>query len=150
MTAISFYHLQHMGLEVALPKLLEKMLSQGLRGMVVLGSEERVAEMDSALWTYGQRTFLPHGTAADGASSEQPVYLTTNPGENPNRAQVLVLTDGVSTQDINRFDRVLDIFDGTDAEAVTVARGRWKSLGDAGHTLTYWQQTDAGGWKKKD
>jgi len=139
-----------MGLEVALPKLLEKVLAQGMRSVVVLGSEERVAAMDSALWTYGQRTFLPHGTSADGASNEQPVYLTADPGENPNGAQVLVLTEGIFIEDINGFDRVLDIFDGTDAEALAVAWGRWKGLGDAGHTLTYWQQTDAGGWKKKE
>ena len=92
---------------------------------------------------------MPHGTAADGAEAEQPVYLTTDLVANPNGAQVLALTDGVSSMNFNGFERILEIFDGNDSEAVAVARGRWKTLGEAGHTLTYWQQTDAGGWEKK-
>ena len=28
-------------------------------------------------------------------------------------------------------------------------RARWRRLKDAGHELTYWQQTPQGGWEKK-
>jgi DNA polymerase-3 subunit chi len=41
------------------------------------------------------------------------------------------------------------MFDGNDYEAVTSARARWKTYKAAGHDLTYWQQTDRGGWEKK-
>ena len=34
--------------------------------------------------------------------------------------------------------------------AVDAARGRWKSYGEDGHDLTYWRQTGAGGWEKKE
>lgn len=149
MTEVSFYHLQRTGLEAALPRLMEKALAKGLRAVVVAGSEERVAALDAALWTYGQGTFLPHGTAADGLASEQPVFLTTEVGLRPNGAQVLALTDGVSTKDFNGFERVLELFDGNDPEAVAAARHRWKELEEAGHALTYWQQTDTGGWEEK-
>ena len=37
MTDVSFYHLQKVGLERALPKLLEKALERGLRAVVVTG-----------------------------------------------------------------------------------------------------------------
>ena len=33
--------------------------------------------------------------------------------------------------------------------AVDAARGRWQAYKDAGHRLTYWQQTVRGGWKEK-
>ncbi len=42
MTAIGFYHLRRMGLERALPKLLEKALERELKVVVLAGSEERV------------------------------------------------------------------------------------------------------------
>ena len=35
-------------------------------------------------------------------------------------------------------------------DAVDTARGRWKSYGEDGHDLTYWRQTGAGGWEKKE
>lgn len=149
MTEVSFYHLHKVGLERALPKLLEKALERGLRAVVVAGSEERVEALNGALWTYDAASFLAHGSKADGFAAEQPIYLTTDAGENPNGAKMLVLTDGVSSADISTFDRVLDVFDGNDGEAVESARARWRTLQAAGHALTYWQQTDTGGWEKK-
>lgn len=149
MTEVSFYHLQKVGLERALPKLLEKALERGLRAVVVAGSDERVESLNSALWTYDAASFLAHGSKADGFPVEQPIYLTTDAGENPNGAKMLVLTDGVSSSDISMFDRVLDVFDGNDGEAVEAARARWRTLQAAGLSLTYWQQTETGGWEKK-
>jgi DNA polymerase-3 subunit chi len=47
---------------------------------------------------------------------------------------------------LEAFERVFDLFDGSDAEAV--ARVRWKAAKAAGHALTYWQQTPRG-WERK-
>jgi len=147
-TEVSFYHLERTALEAALPRILDKALAAGLRTVVVAGSDERVAALNSALWTYDPNSFLPHGSAEDGPAANQPVYLTTEE-ENPNDASVLAIVDGVDIQDISPFTRVLDLFDGHDADAVQAARTRWKMLSDAGHDLTYWQQTEQGGWSKK-
>ena len=148
MTAISFYHLQRTSLDRALPKLLEKVLESGHRAVVVAGSEEQVEALGTALWTYEQRSFLPHGSAADGHADRQPVYLTVD-DENPNGSDVLVLVDGAASANLDGFDRVLDMFDGHDAAAVEAARARWRDLKEAGHELTYWQQTERGGWERK-
>jgi DNA polymerase-3 subunit chi len=148
-TEIGFYHLTRTPLERALPKLLEKVLASGMRAVVITGSEERVAALDSALWTYEQLSFLPHGSARDGDAAEQPIWLTTA-DENPNGAQVLVLTDGVASDRIAAFDRCLDMFDGRDPAQLEAARGRWRALKGAGYAPAYWQQNDRGGWEKKD
>lgn len=148
MTAISFYHLQRTSLDRALPKLLEKVLEGGHRAVVLAGSEEQVEALGTALWTYEQRSFLPHGSAADGHADRQPVYLTAA-DENPNGSDVLVLVDGAAPANLDGFDRVLDMFDGHDAGAVDAARARWRDLKEAGHELTYWQQTERGGWERK-
>ncbi len=147
MTEIRFYHLQRTSLQQALPGLLEKSLERGWRAVVMAGSDERVEALTQHLWTYRDRSFLPHGNARDGASAEQPIWLTAL-DENPNGAAVLFLTDGAQSAHLDDYTLVCELFDGNDPAAVEAARGRWRTRRDAGHTLAYWQQTD-GGWEKK-
>lgn len=149
MAELLFYHLTRRRLEQVLPELLEKTLQRGWRAVVKGGSEERIDALNGALWTYGRASFLPHGMKADGFSDKQPIYLTTE-DERPNGAQVLFLVDGADTAEVAAYERVCDLFDGNDEEAVQAARARWKHAKDAGHKLTYWQQSeDTGGWVKK-
>lgn len=147
MTEIGFYHLTATPLDRALPKLLERTLQAGRRAVVLTGSAERVRALNGLLWTYEERSWLPHGCESDGRAADQPVWLTAVE-ENPNGASYLFLTDGVSAADLGAWERVFDLFDGRDDGAVAAARGRWKAARDAGHGLAYWRQTDGGGWEK--
>ena len=148
MTDIGFYHLQRTGLERALPKLLEKALERGMRAVVLADSEERVEALNAALWTYEQRSFLPHGSARDGFAEEQPVYLAAAE-ENPNGATLLVLVDGMEAAGLSDYERCLDLFDGNDPDAVAAARERWTKAKEAGHSVTYWQQDEQGRWQEQ-
>ena len=148
MTEVRFYHLQRKTLEDALPQILEKTLERGWRAVVMAGSEERVEALAQLLWTYKDFSFLPHGSARDGDAEHQPIWLTTE-DERPNEASVLILTDGATSDRVADFALVCEMFDGNDDEAVQAARGHWKRYRDAGHELTYWQQTPRGGWEKK-
>jgi DNA polymerase-3 subunit chi len=149
MTDIGFYHLVATPLEKALPKLLEKVLGSGARAVVMAGSSERVEALNGLLWTYAPNGFLPHGSAKDGKAERQPIWLTAK-DENPNGATILVLTDGAASGSLSSYARCLDVFDGADDAAVAQARERWKLYKAAGHGLTYWQQTDSGGWERKN
>ena len=148
MTDISFYHLQRQPLDRALPKLLERVLDADMKALVLADTEEQIAALNASLWTYDQGAFLPHGSARDGDAELQPIYLTIEQ-DNPNRAQVLVLVDGRAHQDLDHFDRCLDMFDGNDDDAVAAARTRWSAYKGAGHSVTYWQQSAQGKWEKK-
>jgi DNA polymerase-3 subunit chi len=145
---VGFYHLMRTPLERALPKLLEKAVARGMRAVVVAGSDERVEHLNAALWTYDPATFLPHGSAADGFADAQPIYIADHV-TNPNGAVLLVLTDGIEMDDADSFERIIDMFDGRDEEAVDAARKRWLARKGEGHKLTYWQQTESGGWEQK-
>ena len=147
MAEIGFYHLLSTPLERALPRLLERAVGQGHRVVVLAGSPERVEQLNALLWTYDEAGFLAHGSTRDGNAAAQPIWLTHQP-ENPNGASVLFLVDGSEADDLTGFARCVDMFDGSDPEAVAAARGRWRAGTAAGHTLTYWQQTDRG-WDKK-
>ncbi|HUZ63489.1 MAG TPA: DNA polymerase III subunit chi [Acetobacteraceae bacterium] len=147
MAEIGFYHLLRAGPDQALPQLLGRTLAAGQRAVVRLASPERVAALDAALWLCPDPDWLPHGTAESGDAALQPIWLTTE-DEAPNGARFLFLIDGATSTRLDAFDRVFDLFDGNDPEAVAAARTRWTAAKAAGHTLTYWQQ-GARGWEKK-
>ncbi|PWS37811.1 DNA polymerase III subunit chi [Falsiroseomonas bella] len=150
MAEYGFYHLTRTPLDRALPRLLGRVLEAGGRAMVLLGSRERMEALDAALWTATDPDWLPHGTPLIGHAPLQPIWLTTEdaPEEGaPNAARFLFLLDGMTSARLDRFERVLDLFDGGDEAAVQAARTRWRQAKAAGHALTYWQQ-GARGWEK--
>ena len=148
MVEIAFYQLRRTPLEKALPKLLEKVLESGRRAMVLAASEERAEALNAALWTYDQGSFLPHGAARDGQPERQPIFLAID-DTNRNGAQVVVMVDGVAPADPGRFERYLDMFDGTDPAALEAARARWRAHKERGDTVTYWEQTRGGAWEQR-
>jgi len=148
MADIWFYHLTSMPLERALPTLLSKTLEREKRAVVMTGVEERVEPINTLLWTYDPASWLPHGSKSDGDAEMQPVWLTAE-DENPNNAQFLFLTDRAMSDKVGDYERVIMLFDDRDRDAVAEARTRWKDWKDAGHKLSYWQQTPQGAWEKK-
>jgi DNA polymerase-3 subunit chi len=143
MTEIRFYHLTRKTLEQVLPEMLEKTLARKSRAVVLTGSPERAEALTQYLWTYNPNGFLPHGTASDGNSERQPVWLTAE-DERPNAADFLFLTDGATSKRLGDYTRVSDIFNGGDETALAAARRRWAEAKKSGHNLSYWQQTDKG------
>jgi DNA polymerase III subunit chi len=148
---IGFYHLTRTPLDQALPRLLGRVLESGGRAMVLCGGSERVAALDAALWLCSDPDWLPHGTARSGNAELQPIWVTEEdaPASGaPNGARFLFLLDGAGSARLDRFDRVLDLFDGNDEASLDAARRRWATAKAAGHALSYWQQGPRG-WEKK-
>lgn len=149
MTRVDFYHLQQSSLEETLPKLLEKAYKTGKNVLVKVGTEPRVEFLNTALWTYDDQSFLPHGSKKDGNADSQPIWLTAGE-DNPNNAQLLFLVDGalIDLEKIDGFERVFNIFDGADEANLNKARIFWKEVKAKGIECYYWQQ-DNGNWKQK-
>lgn len=149
MTEIRFYHLTKKSLEQALPDLLGKALENGKKIVVKLPEESQVKPMSNHLWVCRRNGFFAHGIKGDGNEEMCPIWLTAADNDNPNTADMLVLTDGATEPDTEKYSLVCEMFNGQDDAQVTSARTRWKAYKEAGHTLTYFQQTDKGGWEKK-
>ena len=145
MAEIGFYHLTRTGPDQALPLLLARTLGAGERAVVLCGSAERLGAIDAALW--GAEAWLPHNGAPDEDPDLQPIWLTTVDEPAPNAARFLFLVDGVESARCADYARVFDVFDGTDPAATEAARRRWAEARAAGHTLTYWRQTERG-WRQ--
>lgn len=145
---VLFYHLQRQPLEQVLPLLLEKTLERGWRAVVRVGSPERLAALDEALWTWRDDSFLPHGGKADGAPEDQPIYLTIE-DDRPNGAACAFIADGAQLPFDMPYERIVLLFDGRDEEALAAARAAWKDAKGRGANATYWQQDDDGRWQKR-
>ena len=148
MTEVLFYHLESQPLERVLPVLLEKTLERGWKAVVEVGSPERVPALDSALWTFRDDSFLPHGQAGEPTDPLQPVLLTTGT-DNPNGAHVRFFVDRAVPRGGEDYTRIVYLFSGHDPDAVTEARVAWKALSTPDNSVTYWQQDEAGRWVKK-
>jgi len=145
---IRFYHLERRRVDQALPSLLEQALDEGRRVLVRASSDEMVAALNERLWTYDDASFLPHGAAGDGDPMTQPIFLTSGL-ENPNAATMLVRLSGAETAETDeKFDLAVILFDGRDEAALTEARGEWRRLKDQGRAISYWRESDEGGWER--
>lgn len=148
MADILFYHLTESTLEEALPGLLERSVDRGWRAVVQAGTEERRDALDQHLWTFRDDSFLAHATDREAHPAEQPVLLTTGEG-NANASQIRFLVDGASPPELSGYERAVFLFDGHDAAQLESARVNWKAMKEAGHAVTYWQQTSDRRWERK-
>ena len=150
MIRVDFYHLQKAPLEHVLPKLCEKAYATGKRIKILLGNEERVEFINSLLWTYAEDSFLPHGSKKDGFVENQPIFISASE-ENEIQAQLLILTDGATPglDVLSQYERILNIFDGNDENALNQARVYWKEIKALNGELHYWQQNERGAFEQK-
>nr|WP_319485285.1 DNA polymerase III subunit chi [uncultured Cohaesibacter sp.] len=152
-TEIFFYHLQMQPLEAVLPQLLEKCLEKGWRSFVQTGSPERANALDTHLWTWRDDSFLAHGMASAAHAELQPILIDSTGKAAVNKAHVRFFVDGARPEEnlslLDGLERAILMFDGSSDDALKAARASWKALRDAGHSVTYWQQTSRGGWEKK-
>ncbi len=150
---IFFYHLQMQPLEATLPLLLDKCLQKGWKAFVQTGGQEQANVLDTHLWTWREDSFLAHGLASAEHSDRQPVLIGSQGIAADNGAEVRFFVDGARPEEnmvlLDGLERAIVMFDGDSAEALSSARQSWKILKQAGHPVTYWQQTDRGGWEKK-
>jgi DNA polymerase III subunit chi len=145
---VRFHHLERRRVDEALPRILEQAMDNGQRVVVRASSEEMAAALNERLWTYDDASFLPHGAAGDGDATAQPIFLTSK-ADNPNGAAVLVRLSGAEAAEGDAaFNLALLLFDGRDETALALARAEWRRLKDMGSAISYWRESDEGGWER--
>lgn len=142
-----FYHLERSTLHQVLPELLDRTLQRGWRARVRIADADQRQEIDERLWTWREDSFLAHGLADEAHAKRQPILLTGDQA-NLNGSQALFIVDQSDMSLSEEFERCFIIFDGRDEAALSVARGRWKTLKEQGANLAYWKQSDEGRWEK--
>ena len=146
MTEVSFYRTGPRQAGVAAREILLVRLTKGRRTVVRLPEEDSLRRFDNWLWTYGEGSFLPHGTEADGYAERQPIYLTCKAGV-PNEADLLLLLDGAEApvEEIGALPAVAVVFD---REQAGPARKLWNACSAADLNPVLWERDDAGRWQR--
>ena len=116
-------------------RLLRKAVGSGAK-VVVVGPEETLAQLDTALWTFSATDFVPHSTLGAEAHVLQatPVVLCTSTAQVPHQ-QILLNLGPTVPPGFDRFERVIEVVSQDDDDKL-LARGRWKHYTEAGYAIT--------------
>lgn len=143
---VDFYHLTGAPAERILTRLVERVLGEGGRMLIVCGEEALAKRVDEHLWTYRPESFLPHGRAGQGEDAGQPVLIACA-CDATNGARNIALADGVWRDPALSFDRVFLLF-GDDR--IDEARATWRNLGGRDDLeRRFWKQDEAGKWERQ-
>ena len=163
MPQIDFYHLTQSDIETALVMLVQKSLLAGKRVLVQCPRPAAEA-IDDALWVADGDSWIPHGLDDAPGRDKAPVWICSasndkdsndkdgaeTDGVNPDDATFLFLLHGAQRDDMPRFERVFNIFDGRSEAQVGQARDQWQSWRDMDAAeMRYFAQDDAGKWEQR-
>ena len=118
-------------------RLLRKACSNSAQ-VVVMGTDELMAALDAALWTFSPTAFVPHCLASADAQTlrQTPVVLgqgTHVPSGLPHH-QVLVNLGSELLNGFETFEKVIEVVT-QDEQDRALARVRWKHYADRGYPL---------------
>lgn len=113
-------------------RLAEKACDQGLRVAVRTASPSETAEVDELLWTFSDRSFVPHAVwPAEPAVAEQTPVLIASGALPDSHCDVLINLASEGPAEPTRFARICEIV-GSDEDLKRRARVRWRSYSEAG------------------
>ena len=138
MTRIDFYVLSDESTDARLRyacRLAEQEAERGSRVYLQTGSKGDTQRLDDLLWTYNDRSFLPHEIFAGGAAPHPRVMVLLGDAAAPpsHRQLVVNLTNAIPAE-LEQYERVAEIVD-VDPERKRIARERYKQYRERGCTL---------------
>lgn len=146
MSKITFYQVMNDELIKSSCKILEKCYHNNLKTFVEVADDETKRVLNKNLWTFAQKSFVPHGSDEDPLPEEQPIYISSNE-KCPINATCLMLI-GKYRMDIGNFDRILVMIDGNNDQDVKNAKSMADNFNNLGHEVEYYKQNDSGSWQK--
>jgi len=107
-------------------RLIEKAYLRGMRVIVLSASAADATALDDLLWTFNDRSFVPHRLCGEEESmSSDPVHVSTALGC-ASAADMLVNLSDRLPAGLERFARIAEIIDG-DPERRRLGRERFKA-----------------------
>jgi len=117
---------------VTLCRLAEKAFEQGLKVAVRTSSPGETAEVDDLLWTFADRSFVPHGVwPAEPEFAAATAVLIGSSALPDTHRDVLFNLAPDAPADVSGYARICEVVGG-DEESRQRARQRWRAYRDAG------------------
>lgn len=157
MTRIDFYLLPAdvlgdaaAGIVPTVCRLCDKATAQGLKLYLHVPDAALADDLDGALWSQRQGSFISHERYRGKPAEEpQPMALIGDLEPPSTHLDVLFNLAPEVPAFFSRFERVLEVVPG-DAEARERCRERYKFYRDRGYELKTYEQTAEGGWALKN
>ncbi|HET9679507.1 MAG TPA: DNA polymerase III subunit chi [Gammaproteobacteria bacterium] len=133
MTKVDFYILKNTSAQqrdITACRLTEKAYTQGLRVYLHTANENHAQEMDKLLWSFRDRSFVPHSITDKTA----PVTVGVDDNASMTQCDVLINLADKVPDCFSRFDRVLEIIN-ADKTVRLQGRERFRFYRDRGYTL---------------
>jgi DNA polymerase-3 subunit chi len=113
-------------------RLAEKACDQGLRVAIRTTSAAETAEFDELLWTFSDRSFVPHVAwpAEPDVVAATPVVVGSS-SLPPSHRDVLINLAPDAPSDFSAYARICEVIGG-DEDARKAGRRRWRTYRDAG------------------
>ncbi|MBF0444403.1 MAG: DNA polymerase III subunit chi [Magnetococcales bacterium] len=147
-TTVRFYQLGISTLESAITTILNKAWGQGIRSTLLTPGPDPSRYWDNQLWYSPADSFLPHGTDTSPDPELQPLLIASQPTDK-NGATLIVLSTPHLIPNPMQFDMVVDFVDGSNPDALTASRTRYKQYMELGCNMEYWIQGQDNKWSLK-
>ncbi len=149
MLQIGFYQLGDMSVNDVVLMLVQKALGTGKK-MLILCPKPAAVDIDDALWSHDQNSWLPHGLDASPGAELASVWVCSDMSSNPINADYVMLLCGAEPHSWVDFKRGFVVFDGKSDAQLHQARSQWQRWKTQSETeMAYFTQTAGGGWEKK-
>lgn len=148
MSEVFFYHLTKTTLEIALPKILERALSEKWSIEIRTSANTNLDEISNAIWRGPEESFLPHCLEDHEDLQDYPIVLCKSPLKDWRDCLIVVGQADLKENEVKNYKRICLIFDAKIEVELSKARKSWKKLSEEGINTNYWTE-DKGRWVKK-
>lgn len=148
MSEVFFYHLTKTTLEIALPKILERALSEKWSIEIRTSANTNLDEISNAIWRGPEESFLPHCLEDHEDLQDYPIVLCKSPLKDWRDCLIVVGQADLKENEVKNYKRICLIFDAKIEVELSKARKSWKKLSEEGINTNYWAE-DKGRWVKK-
>ena len=148
MCEVFFYHLTKTTLEIALPKILERALSEKWSIEIRTSANTNLDEISNAIWRGPEESFLPHCLEDHEDLQDYPIVLCKSPLKDWRDCLIVVGQADLKENEVKNYKRICLIFDAKIEAELSKARKSWKKLSEEGINTAYWAE-DKGRWVKK-
>ena len=139
MPRVDFYVLSQEGSDARLRvacRLIEKAFDQGVPVYTQASTLAEAQRLDELLWTFNDRSFIPHEVSDGSAASHPRVLVLVGEAAAPSsHRQLLINLTNTLPADLGSYERIAEIVD-VDPENKRLSRDRYKAYRDRGCELS--------------
>ncbi len=111
-------------------QIVEKFYTAGNRILIYINDEDEASQLDRALWTWKEDTFIPHVFSNNPDTFPDDPVLITTLQQNKSSFNTLILYDPLPINQIEAYGNIIDFAETFDNKKLHDSRDRYKAMRD--------------------